>query len=569
MKQNIFETQQRAKELIQQAMNIWKASDQSQNLEGLEKDPVYSVIMGAIAYQANELDNEIEELKTEIFEEFEKTLSVGAAGNPVPATLVLQTNAVGNTPIDIDANVRFGCGGEENFIPVLESRLFNIHDMMVRRIDGRRWKVSLEFPEAIDNLDGMTFAISELPFHDLSVSLLQDGNDIPLEIIAPWDSANLPMSEPFSLDTLMYNRMYSVTDGGTRGNISPYSCFMAMDLYSRQNLSLFMFSMKNDNRRFHSSTHIDLCFEFDGVGDGFQFDNAQIAFNILLLANVRIKTVTLTGKMPLARLTGNSNDEDFIHLLRPAQDQIYSSVPISVRRIATERFNQSRLAKRLVELVEHYNSDYYAFLQMEPTQSDTHIQRISQSLKALLNLMQIDNVETEGYYAMLPHNGNVDGLSLDIRYLTTAGGSLALSQDMMVMVPKGLDQNRTRQLVAPQKGLNAIRDTQAEASLRRYLMTTNDRLVTPADLKLFCYTELQNRYSVVRDIIDNISVKHEPFNQGTYHTYCLKVRIKLVANNFVKRAFEGRVESIENYLEKMMQTRSTGIYPIKVKIIMQ
>ena len=42
MKQTIFETRQRADELMREAINIWRQSDMNDFLEGLETDPVLS-----------------------------------------------------------------------------------------------------------------------------------------------------------------------------------------------------------------------------------------------------------------------------------------------------------------------------------------------------------------------------------------------------------------------------------------------------------------------------------------------------------------------------------------------
>ena len=70
MIQTIFETKQRATELLQKAIAIWRESDQSDYLEGIEKDPVFSLLITALAYQANETETEIEQMKTELLEEF-------------------------------------------------------------------------------------------------------------------------------------------------------------------------------------------------------------------------------------------------------------------------------------------------------------------------------------------------------------------------------------------------------------------------------------------------------------------------------------------------------------------
>ena len=47
-----------------EAVEIWKRSDKSEQLEGLENDPMFRLIMSAIAYQANMQDADLEQLKT-------------------------------------------------------------------------------------------------------------------------------------------------------------------------------------------------------------------------------------------------------------------------------------------------------------------------------------------------------------------------------------------------------------------------------------------------------------------------------------------------------------------------
>lgn len=54
MKQTIFETRQRAEELLREAINIWQQSDDNDKLEGLENDPILKLMITALAYQVNE-----------------------------------------------------------------------------------------------------------------------------------------------------------------------------------------------------------------------------------------------------------------------------------------------------------------------------------------------------------------------------------------------------------------------------------------------------------------------------------------------------------------------------------
>ena len=54
MKQTIFETRQRASEILKETIAIWRQSDQSDYLEGIEDDPIFSLLIMALAYRANE-----------------------------------------------------------------------------------------------------------------------------------------------------------------------------------------------------------------------------------------------------------------------------------------------------------------------------------------------------------------------------------------------------------------------------------------------------------------------------------------------------------------------------------
>ena len=91
MKQTIFETRQRADELMREAINIWRQSDMNDFLEGLETDPVLSLMLTALAYQMNEAVGDMEMLKTEVLEEYAYLLTPYEVGHAVPATAVIET----------------------------------------------------------------------------------------------------------------------------------------------------------------------------------------------------------------------------------------------------------------------------------------------------------------------------------------------------------------------------------------------------------------------------------------------------------------------------------------------
>jgi hypothetical protein len=90
--------------------------------------------------------------------------------------------------------------------------------------------------------------------------------------------------------------------------------------------------------------------------------------------------------------------------------------------------------------------------------------------------------------------------------------------------------------------------------------------VTPADIKLFCYNELLTRYGIIRDMIRQITVNRRQQIERNGPGYEIVVDILLADNPFVKRSFEEKVSLVEMLLQKMIEVRSTNIYPIVVTI---
>ena len=173
MKQTIFETKQRAEELIHEAINIWRQSDMNEALEGLENDPVLSLLMTALAYQMNDLVSDVEMMKTEVIEEYVHLLTPYEIGHAVPATAIVETTLQDQVPeVDLSSQSTFGLAGTDyTFIPLLNTKVINAKVRSIIRIDGRRWKVTLGFQSPVKSLAGFAFAIKNMNFQDVKVSL--------------------------------------------------------------------------------------------------------------------------------------------------------------------------------------------------------------------------------------------------------------------------------------------------------------------------------------------------------------------------------------------------------------
>ena len=253
MNHTIFETRQRAEELLKEAIAIWRQGTQSDALEGLEEDPVFFLLMSALAYQANSFDSELERLKTDVLEDYLHTLRPYGLGHAIPAVAVVKAPLQANlAELDVKANNLFTLGNTGyTFMPLLASKAVNLSVQSIVRLDGRRWKVSLKSPHLISDLSYFSFAVSDSVFSTLSVSI--KGKALPL--IHPWQYADLPFNECFSVDNLLYNRRQVF-------NPAP----VGLDLFARQNIRVYHVRPCNLKRFLPAeSDQLELVFEFSGI----------------------------------------------------------------------------------------------------------------------------------------------------------------------------------------------------------------------------------------------------------------------------------------------------------------
>lgn len=566
MKQNIFEIRQRAQELLEEAVNFWRQSPQSEILENLGKDPVMTLMMSALAYQANETDNDIEMMKKEVIDEYVHALTPYELGHAVPATAVVETalqKDVAEWEVNTDTTFKLA-NSDYSFMPVLQSKVLNVSVQSITRLDGRRWKVDLAFKAPVMNLSGFTFAINNLFFEDVKVSY----KGVVLPIIKPWQYSKLPFAKCFSTDAPLYNASETFNPS-----------MIAMDLYARQNVRLYC--VKEHDPKQYMTSEVDtmsLVFEFTGITDRFVFDKKQLSLNCIALANAQIEQTSLSEDRPIARVAGYSETDSekkgsrqFMHLLRPSEEQLYGRARVEVRRIFGDRFNQGSLVRLLHALINKYHSDYYAFQNQKELADDGTMHNLQDILSRLIQVCQKDiHRSMEGVYLLLHQDDNLDlkNVSLNISYLVTQGASVnsVLTEESTFVPPAAFDAGATRQIVAPTPGANEISDKACETSLMRYHIITNDRIVTPADIKAFCYNELLTRYGIDREMVKGINVEHRLQTDPHGCGYEILADIVLADSPFVRRSFADKIAQTEVLMQKMMEVRSTNIYPIRVSI---
>ncbi len=556
MRQNIFNTRQRAEEIIKEAVAIWQRGFNSEQLEGIEQDPVFSLFMTALAYQANEIDNEIEQLQEEILDELTRLLIPYEKTHPLPATALVEARLDDRIPeLTLDQRCGFILPDTDyTFIPILKTRAINAEIQSVVRIDNRRWKVGLKLKGAVKQLSGMTFLVGNPHFHDLK--LYANGAMLPL--VKPWDYSDLPLNECFSIDNMIYNKSLTYQASNTW-----------FDLFAQQNARLFYIdSHKGSDRPFD---RLELTFEFIGIDDQFTFDKEQLSLNATILANVAQRSVTLSAAAPIARLSSEGNKQQFLHLIAPDDNQLYPEVPVEIRRVATDRFNAERLARLASTLVSRFASDYYAFQKIEALREGRVMEQFYNLLKKISEGLSRSSSEWASSLYLLLRNDrgfHPKEMSLRVNYLTTDGSAVNAglnAKSTFAPLANNYIQS-VRLLASPMPGYDEIRNKNAQENLARYYMITNDRIVTPADVKILCYNELERRFGITSEMIAGIKIKQAQKAERHHYGFETQVYISLTENAYIKRNFTDKIPMTELILQKIIEVRSTNVFPVVVNI---
>lgn len=556
MRQNIFNTRQRAEEIIKEAVAIWQRGFNSEQLEGIEQDPVFSLFMTALAYQANEIDNEVEQLQEEILDELTRLLIPYEKIHPLPATALVEVQLDDRIPeLPLDQRNGFILPDTSyGFIPLLKTRVINGEVQSVVRVDNRRWKVSLKLKGAIKQLSGMTFLIGNPHFQDLKLY----ANGVMLPLIKPWDYTDLPLNECFSLNNMIYNKSLTYQASNTW-----------FDLFAQQNARLFYIdSHKGSDRPFD---RLELTFEFIGIDEQFTFDKEQLSLNATILANVAQRSVTLSAAAPIARLSSEGNKQQFLHLIAPDDNQLYPEVPVEIRRVATDRFNAERLARLASTLVSRFASDYYAFQKIEVLREGRVMEQFYNLLKKISEGLSRSSSEWASSLYLLLRNDrgfHPKEMSLRVNYLTTDGSAVNAglnAKSTFAPLANNYIQS-VRLLASPMPGYDEIRNKNAQDNLARYYMITNDRIVTPADVKILCYNELERRFGITSEMIVGIKVKQAQKAERHHYGFETRVYISLTDNAYIKRNFTDKIPMTELILQKMIEVRSTNVFPVVVNI---
>lgn len=562
MKQTTFEIRQQAENMLKQAIAIWRQSDKNDYLENVENDPVFSLLLTTLAYQLNDIDYDIEDIKSEVLNDYTDMLKPYELMHAVPATAVISTRpqpGVGAVTVDDSYIFRLE-SSERSFIPLLRTNVLEANVASVVRLDGRRWKVKLNFPTPVTDISYFAFAIENKAFKNVKVTL---GNKM-LRMVKPWHYDDLPLNDCFSLDASMYNRASTLN-----------ATSIWLDLFATHNTRIFCLKKSPACILPEETDHIELVFEFFGLDDGFHFSKNELTLNPIILINAEKHIVNISASTPILRITGYNNgpsEDQFLHMLRPSQDQIFYGTKVDVRTVAGDRFNQARLLKLINNILNKFDTDFYAFIQLKKQYHDTVILQIREGLQQLKKAcFETPANNISGTYLVLSQNeaARKGKVELQVVYLTTSGAFINdfLNGGCSFIMPAGLDSSATRLMQQPIPGKNEITDEKQQAAYTRYNLMTGDRIVTPSDIKAFCRAELLSRFSITEGLIDSINVRHQLVESNHGFGYEIWIEIFIQNTPYITKHFTEKIPQAELFLEKLISVRTASIFPLKVNIL--
>ncbi|WP_455621411.1 hypothetical protein [Parabacteroides sp.] len=562
-----FEIKDRAEELLKAAIEVWRANYKLEDIEGIEKDPVFMLFLIALAYQEGEIKSGWDESKRSIYEDFFEYLCPLPSRTVMPYCMIIKSTPRKNLDaVELNFSDLFKIHGSDyHFIPLFKTRVLAHTVKSVIRLDGRRWKVSLAFNEPVKSLEGFAFQILNTNFQDLVVSYKKE----PLAIVKPWEVSDLPFVDCLSFNSMLYQQSQSID---TRS--------LWFDLFSEQNVRLFVFK-KNEIFENLEEENIDLIFEFTSINNDFSFNKDCIVFNTFPIVNISVESVDLSANNPIRRIedrggTGGGQ-KGFLCLIPDNSGYNLYNSSVVVRKFDVDRFGLHDVLNLANELVQKFSSDFYAFQSIPNLREGGRIKELSlllDKIKDDLKDNMIDNLYDEsfskGIYLILRHARDLEpDTSVNVKYLVSNGEidfDFIANRLNQLSVPANLNAVETQIVQFPHSSYDIKNKREYDVLQTKYLLATSDRLVTSADIKLFCYKELYMRYFIPSDYILNIDIKHRLKIEPLYKGYEIAIFINLTNNSYVQKKLADNILHLELLLQKMIENRMPGIYPVVVAI---
>ena len=578
MTQEDYDIQVQVDSLMQKVLESWKregkwdGNNPNSPFYGFEKDPLLRILLTAFVYQTNGLKTDIQNIEKDLIGDFQNAILPYHLTQAIPAFTMIKT-----AKADDDKNEMF-CDESSPFLVKKESlrvkEYFSFHPLFrtkiigmnvngVTKIASDKWNVNIDVNDTDADLSYFGFLVNGLKYSDLNVYW----NNEKLPLIKPWEYDRFPKTAWFADANIAYNKSLLFGDE-TRWH----------DLWSELNVNYYMVAPT-----FHrpiDSDMINFVFEFVGMSKPFNFDAENLVFNCLPALNVVKKDFQLSSNDPIVKLAiepdfeeteessvrmvnstlaKNSHPDFFMNLIKNPNLTLDDWNRVSLRRFGCERFNLDELVRLANQLSNRYESDFYAFQKIHKMQNVDKIRRLDIVLKDIIGVISNTAMPKTGVYAILKRGNAEVQTNIQLSALFTDG---AYSNDIdifsEVMPPKTFDKKETRLLFKTFGGKDEVIDKDEKNMLAKYYARTNDRIVTRADLKTFCFRYfIQNGFGdALLDVTSVIERKDELVTQHV--TLQLK-------NEFVRDRED--IPMLIDRLKKLIQVRSVNLIPVVVEYL--
>lgn len=570
-----YDIQRQVETLMDKVLEMWKregkwdGDNPTAPFYGLEKDPMINLLLTAFAYQGNAIEKELKEMNAGLMNEFEDIVLPYNLTQAVPSfSMVTTAKTQGNDKeCYVDENCPFLLKRETirtreyfPFHPLFKIKILGARISKVRKLSADKWNVVLDVSDENTDLSSVGFFLDDVKIQDLNIYWGEE--KIPL--IKPWEYDRFPLNPWFSEPNVLYNKamMFSSPE-------------LWSDLWASRNINFYM--VDSQYHRPINETAISLIFEFVGVTSSFTFGMENLVINGFPIVNVVKKEFSLSQSNPLVKIadeTGweieedtnvknpygvlpdNSRQDCFMHLIMDDDISMDDFDRIVIRRFGNERFNLNELVNLANELNRRYESDFYAFQQVNGLQNSDKSRRLEIVLKDIMNVVKECGVPKSGVYALMKRGtGSAKGMVKLSALFTDGACANDIDTTSSVVPPKVFEKKETRLLMKTVGGKGELTDREEKKMLAKYYLQTHDRIVTRADLKAFCirFFAQNGMKNAVVDVVSTIERRKGNAVQ--------KVVIHL-APQIVKRNED--IPILLSQLQKMITVRSAGITPVEI-----
>ena len=449
------------------------------------------------------------------------------------------------------------------FHPLFRTKIIGMNVNGVTKIASDKWNVNIDVSDTNADLSYFGFMVSGLKYSDVNVYW----NNEKLPLIKPWEYDRFPKTAWFADANVAYNKSLLFGDE-TRWH----------DLWAELNVNYYMVSPT-----FHrpiDSDMINFVFEFVGMSKPFNFEAENLVFNCLPALNVIKKDFQLSNNEPIAKLAiepdfeeeeestvrmvnsalaENNHPDFFMNLVKNPNSTLDDWNKVSLRRFGCERFNLDELVRLANQLSTRYESDFYAFQKIHKMQSVDKVRRLDIVMKDIIGVISETSTPRTGVYAILKKGKMEVPTNIQLSGLFTDG---AYSNDIdvfsEVVPPKTFSKNETRLLFKTFGGKDEVIDKDEKNMLAKYYARTNDRIVTRADIKAFCFRYF-NQNGFGDALLDVTSAIERKDGLATQH---VTLQLK---NDFVRDRED--IPMLIDRLKKLIQVRSANLIPIVVEYL--